>query len=335
MAAQPKLRALKTDAELKAIPTDQPVLIELPGVATNVEVDTERPAGEQQQRQAPANDGAQSLEQQLKAMKDARAADADRVAQSNRDRDAALARAAAAEAAGVDAEQRIATTGLAGAQADVAAAELAFQTAFEAGNGAEMAKAQSKIARGQAKVLQFEQDGAAAALRVEEAKRVPAAPQTVDPMVVMEQNAQLYPQEKAWFRQHPEAWSDRRMNIRLEDAYHRAMEKGITRGTDAYFTFVNEHMGYAAPAQQQQNGNGHDDGGHDYNGGSVMTAAPVSRQNGTMANPQQPQPGQVTLSPAEREIAANMGISEVAYAQNKVRMNDDKKARPEAYYVQR
>lgn len=333
MAAQPKLRPLKTAEEVKAIPANQPVLIALPAAVSNSE--PEPPAGGEgnggtpPQRQAPAAEGAAALEQQLKALKDARAADAARLTQAERDRDAALARAREAEQDVAGAEQRAVTTGLAGAQADLAAAKQALKIAFEAGDAAAMADAQEKIGRSSAKVLQYEQQGAEVAQRVEEAKRAPPQAQTVDPMAAMESNPQLYPQEKDWFRRHPETWTDRRMNVRLEDGYFRAMDKGLTRGTPEYFAFLDQHMGYAAA--RTQNGNGAGDA-HDGDDGHAMAAAPVSRENGSMANGQT-RPGEILITPEEREIAESMGISPVAYAEQKLRMAQDKKARPEAYYI--
>jgi len=329
-----KLRALKTDEEIKAIPIDQPVMIELPAPPTNAEAGAiDRgavpAAGASQDHQDP---DVKSLQGQLEALQAAqKIKDAENARLANEAREAREAARLALEAQGTAEQQRV-TSGLSQAQSDMAAAKQAFKIASEAGDFAAAAEAQEKIGRSSALILHYEQVGAAAGERKPaQQQATPQVAQSTDMIAAMNASPNLLPKEKEWFNAHPEALIDTRMNKRLEVAYDKAIEAGHIRGTPTYFEYIEQEMGYRKPAQQQQR----QDEGDDSNQGdaSVMAAAPVTRGSQSMSNGNT-RPDQVTLSTDERELCANMGISEVEYAKSKVRMQQDKKARPEAYYVQ-
>lgn len=58
---------------------------------------------------------------------------------------------------------------------------------------------------------------------------------------------------------------------------------------------------------------------------SSMYAAPVSRRE-TGSGYREPSPSQIRLSPAEQQIAAASGISDIEYARNKLRMEREKRS---------
>ena len=327
-----KLRALKTDEEIKAIPIDQPVMIELPAPPTN-----EAPAGgegaaqaaEKTQTEAEQQPDFKTLQAQLEAMKAANQQRDAREAQLARERDEAREAARRAEQNAGDAQQQQATSGLAQAQANMAAAKQAYKIASEGGDFAAAADAQEKIGRAAADIRHYETVAAELGQRkTDQQQQQQNRPvEQTDMLANMRASPNLLPQEKTWFDQHPEALIDRRMNIRLEDGYNRAIEKGLIRGTPDYFKFIDQHMGYAKVEPEPSQAD------LDTEDISVMAAAPVTRGSQSMTNGNS-RPDQVVLSADERELCANMGISEVAYAQQKVKMAQDKKARPEAYYIQ-
>ena len=322
-----KLRALKTDEEIKAIPLDQPVMIELPAPASNETPGEGAPVAKPSEQQDQQPDF-KTLQGQLEAMKEAtRLKDAENVRLANEAREAREAARLAQEAQG-NAEQQRVTSGLTQAQADMVAAKQSFRIALEIGDFAAAAEAQEKIGRASALILHYEQVGATAGER-KTAPQQQQAPQSSDMIAAMNASPNLLPREKEWFNAHPEALIDQRMNKRLEVAYDKAIEAGHIRGTPTYFEYIEQEMGYRKPAQQQRQ---EDDGAQDQEDTGVMAAAPVTRGSQSMSNGQS-RPDQVVLSADERELCANMGISEVTYAQQKVRMSQDKKARPEAYYI--
>lgn len=62
-----------------------------------------------------------------------------------------------------------------------------------------------------------------------------------------------------------------------------------------------------------------------------MTAAPVSRDNRSVATGRATTPTRIELSPAERQVARDMGISDTAYARGKLQLAANKAADPEKY----
>ena len=317
-----KLRPLKTDEEIRAIPADQPVLIELPANMDSTEPDAPVVAdtGTTVQKSEP-EDAAAKVQKQLEDMQRAGQVERERL---TRERDEARESARLAQQEHASTEQQLVTTGLARAQADLSGAKAAYKAAMEAGDYDKAADAQALMSRASAMILAAESAGAEAGQRAEELKRQPQQDrqQAPDPMQAMEASPQLFPAEKAWFRLHPEAFTDNRMNTRLNDAYFRAEEKGIVRGTPDYFKFIDQHMGYAKPetttTQDEDT--------------TVMGAAPVTRQNNSVGGTPQNN-SQITLTPEQRQLCSTMGISEVDYAMQLRNMNMDKKANPDRYYI--
>lgn len=314
------LRALKTEEEINSIPLDQPILVELPSgvIEDGVDPGVIEPKGE--------SDPAKLLQEQLEAAQAAQKLADERAIKAEREREEARRLAADREREAREARERTAALegdvingGLSAAQGERDAAKQAFKAAFEAGDAEAMANAQSRIGRAEARILSFEAGAAEIAERKETTKVEPQreTQQQIDPMQAIEANPQLLPAEKAWLKEHADAVIDLKRNNELGVAYDRAIKKGLVRGTPAYFSFLNEFMGYETPDAID-------------NDGSNNVQAPVTRgekgSDGKSRN-------QITLSAEERETARNMGISEIEYAKNKIRMQAEMKADPERFGI--
>ena len=145
------LRALKTEDELRAVPLDQPVLIELPsGAIEDDEPVIEAKKQEPKPKSEPTIDpDAKRLQAQLEAAQAAQRAADERAARAERAAQEAQARTQSLEG-------DLITGGLAAAQAERDAALNEYVRAGEAGDLRAQALAQSKIGRSEAKILNLE-----------------------------------------------------------------------------------------------------------------------------------------------------------------------------------
>lgn len=311
-----KMKALRSDEDLAAVPIDQPVLVDLDPSGSPVEIDDldTKPAKTAVTKDVDANAGANVLQQQLDALKaanvaaDRRAQDAERRAeQADRERIAAVNSQSRTEA---DAVQ----SGLAGAQSDLAAAKMAVKQAGEAGDWEALAEANSRVGRAAADIREFERSAALLADRKDqEPQRQQVQNQPIDIMSAIDSNPQLLPTEKEWLKAHPEAYSTR--NKELDVAYDRAMRKGLSRGTSDYFDFMNEFMGYAKPQVQDAD--------------MSDVSAPVHRNE--RGGDGRPANGKIMLTPQERDMAKSMGVSDIEYARQKVNFEAARKIEPAKY----
>lgn len=311
-----KLKALRKDEDLAAVPLDQPVLVDLEPVGS-VEVDdpadrSEIIDGAERTKEDP---GVVVLKDQLELMRkareasDARNADLERrVKQAERERTDAVNSQSRTE---VDAVQ----SGLAAAQAEQAAAKVALKQAGESGDWEAMAEANARIGRSASDIREFERSAALLADRKDQVQEQPRQQaQPIDIMSAIESNPQLMPSEKEWLKAHPEAYASR--NKELDVAYDRAMRQNLSRGTPAYFKFMDEFMGYAKPDAQAQD----DD---------MPVSAPVHRND--RGGDGRPTGGKIMLTPEERDLAKSMGVSDIEYARQKVAFEAARKIEPAKY----
>lgn len=307
------LRALKTEEEIANIPLDQEILIELPGG-----ISEEEPEKKAEQ----IDPDAKQLQEQLEALKAAQKASEERERAAaekaaKAERDAAQARKEAEDARKRqnDLEGDIISGGLSAAQGERDAAKAAFKTAFEAGDANAMAEAQSRIGRAEAKILTFE-SGAAEVAERKERKVEPqqTVQRQVDPMAAIDTNPNLLPAEKEWLKAHPDAVVDTGRNNELSVGYNRAMQQKLVRGSPAYFAYLEEFMGYKQPETNERD---------------TSVQAPVTRQERDVNG--RPSSNRVTLTPEEREMARNMGLSETQYAAGKVKLATKRAEDPDKY----
>jgi hypothetical protein len=107
---------------------------------------------------------------------------------------------------------------------------------------------------------------------------------------------------------------------RLVAGHYAAIADGIAPDTDAYFQFIDKHMGYAqpepapVPAAQQQQPARSNQVQQQRQRAQMPPAAPVSRDGAQMSGGRQT----IRLTQAEVSLCREMGIDPKAYAKNKV-----------------
>lgn len=318
----PKLKALSKDEDIAAIPADEPVLVELEPAASGLEPEQEIEAaaeksGKPVKAEGSADEGAEVLRRQMEDMRQARV-------KAERERDEARREAKVARQSASDTEADLIQNGLSAAQNEGKAARAALKAARDMGDVDAEADAQERIARAASDVREFERAAAAQADEKERRKDEPEQRQQQFTSVEesIDARADLTDAERTWLKGHQDAWVDPQRNQELGVAYQRAIKQGHARGTPAYFTFIEEFMGYRQPEQRQ------DEQQEDER--TTIVAAPVSRdtrsvQTGKVQN------NRVELSPSERQIARDMGISEIAYAKGKLQLAANKAADPEKF----
>jgi hypothetical protein len=313
------LKPLRKDEELSAIPLDEPVLVELEPAATNAEVDeplkVEPKKGE---KEPTVEDGADALRTEMEAM---RKANATREAKLARERDEALRSADDARRSAADTEADLIANGLQGAQAEVKAARAALKVAVETGDADAMADANERISRAATDVRDFERAAAQQAAEAERRKNTPEPEQrrmSVEESI--DARTDLTDGERKWLKEHQDAWVDPARNQELGVAYQRAVKAKLVRGTPAYFEFIEEFMGYREPERRED----------DNTERSPTVSAPVSRDSRSPSTGRV-QTSRVELSPEERQMARDMGITDTAYAKGKLQLAAAKQADPEKY----
>lgn len=320
-----KLRALKTDEEIAAVPLSQPVLVELPASMASFEPeggedDTDAGGDKQPEKIVHGieqDDGAKRLQDDLEALK--------------RDRDAANARADEAIRIAADREEdnrrlregrqqdetALINNGLAAAQAERDAAQAEFERAAEAGDFKAQAAANSKISRAEARILHFESGAAEIAERqTDEPRRI----ETVRPDFAanVRSNQNLMQSEKDWMIRNQDHFKDPDFNKRLDAAYAGAVaQPGLVRGTAEYFDYIEVKTGLRK--SDRTSGNERDTG---------VSAPPSRNERGSDGRPTG---GKVMLSPEQRDIARSMGVSETEYARQVQAFDVARKSDPEKY----
>lgn len=314
-----KLKPIKDEKALAAVPLDEPVLVLLDPEPT-VDDDAPEPAKAEPEKK---EDGATLLQKQLEAAQQARLkAEKDtateREARAKAEKDLAAARVRTA-----DSESDAVASGLAAAQAERDNAKAAVKAAFEEGNAEKLAEAQEKLGRASADIREFERAQVTMAERKEQEAKTPVVEQPKPPADVNEMidRMQLLPAERDWLKEHPDSLMDRGRNIELDAAYIKATRKGLVRGTADYFKFIEGEMGYVTPAKD-------DDTDEER---TPIVAAPVSRESRSSLSNERVRPNTVQLTPQQREMAALMGVSDVEYARGVQQMDQEKRVNPEKY----
>lgn len=333
-----KLKPLKDDKELGAIPTNEPVLVQLEPTPTAVVADDIRdedvalseqdgatPSDDRElKRERKRQDSATILKTQLEASEAARRAQAERAERA--EHELRLSRTQV-----VSAETDLVQTGLAGAQAELASAKQELKSAGEAADWDKMGEAQAKIARAASDIRTYERAAAELSERKEMVSHQPEAPLTDAHQII--DRMQILPTEKEWLRTHPDAIMDQGRKIELDAAYIQATRKGLVRGTPAYFSFLENFMGYNDGEGGERRDNASRNGGDSER--EITVAAPVSRETRSSANGQPNGGNQVLLTPEQRDMARSMGLTDVQYAQGVARLREEKKINPEKFGTSR
>lgn len=322
-----KLKPIADEKELAAVPLDEPVLVELEPAIAGAENDDEpepKPALKVVEQDEPT-DGAAKLEKQLRASEDARERERERAEKAERDAAEARQEAARLRTTTADTEKELLNNSLASAQAAQVAAKAAFKVAFDAGDPEAMAEANAQIARAATDIRNYEGAVAQFDNDTQTAEREPVRQeQNQDTSIeaAIDRDPKLLGPERDWLKSHTEVLTDPKVNRKLGVAYDEALEKGLRRGTPAYFEFLDDRLGYAEANTSGDN--------RTEERASIM-AAPVSRDNRSSTTGQRLSSSQVKLTPQQREMAVLMGISDTEYARGFQQMEADRIANPEKY----
>ncbi|WP_043162140.1 hypothetical protein, partial [Bradyrhizobium sp. Ai1a-2] len=308
------LKALKDEKDIAAVPLDEPVMIELPMGVDDAGGDIEPGDKKKPAKVERRDDGSKTLEEQLEAALEAQKKDRERADRAERER-AQAERVANQRAAEVEEarkrsnalESDVISGGLKAAQNELAAAKAELVRAGEAGDYTAMGEANSRIARAQSQIVNLE--GGAA--EIEERKTVEkrTEPQQQQRQLSWSESVQRNPNlmtvEKDWMIQHEADFRDADFNRKLEAAYQGALGKGLVRGSDEYFDHIERATGLKNERRQERDDNDERE---------VNVSAPVSRSERRGDGSFVSRSSTVTLTPAQREMAHNMGLTDVEYA---------------------
>lgn len=177
-----------------------------------------------------------------------------------------------------------------------------------------VAEIQQAMSTNAAKLLQLEQGKEA--LEQAPKPKAPPPPQ-IDPVEALA--SQLSPRSAEWIRRNPQFVTDPRSYQRMIAAHNLVINEGVPADTDEYFAEietilkvrkapppepVEDAMADAAKVTQRRS--------------APPASAPVSRGSAS-------RPNVVRLTPAEREIAASMQMTEQEYAKNKLALQKEGK----------
>ncbi len=333
-----KLKPLRKEEDISAVPLTEPVLVELMPPPTGAEDDVgQDDAGQREpERKEPDDPGVKQLKDQLELHKAAETKSQEALTAAQRERDEALKLAGERQSdlrkAQGDREQAVSDSvanALSAAQSEEEAAQAEYAKAYEAADPMAMAKAQSKISRAASKILNAE---AAAAELADHRERLAKEPEPqvqqqqrpVDIATAVQNNPNLLPKERTWLLEHQDLLVDRGRGIELEAAYIKATRAKKIRGTDAYFKFLDKELGYAEPEKEANEET-------DDNEGSTIMSAPPSRDGVSLSSGRSNTPSRIELSPEQRAMAKSMGVSDTAYARQVLALQQAKKDDPEKF----
>ena len=341
----PRMRPLRKLEDIKNVPEDKPVLIDIGG-NNEEEISTKQEDQEQEKLRLEAEAAAARAEaaerekdevdeektgllKQLADMKKAVEESRQQALEADKQRQEAARRAAEHEKASRRYEDRasqaeyeavLTAIGTAEAEGDAAARDLEHAVAESDTKG--MVDAQRRMSRAESRKAQLE-DGkaqmeAAAAIAKERAK---AAPEQERPTLegYIESMTNLMPSQKTWLKSHPELLTDQRKNTRLGAAHFDAEDKGLVAGTDSYFQFLEERLGYREAQKPVVNDEDEDDEPVQHRR-QPLVSAPVSRDTVSTTSGK-PSSSKITLSPEQREAARIAGVDEITYARNLQKLN--------------
>lgn len=313
----PRLKPIKDEKELAAVPLGEPVLVELEPVASGAE-----PEQRSEPQRRDDDDGVSTLEKQLEASKEAERLANERAAAADRRAQEAAAERDRLRSQGADTEKELLSSSLAGAQAEEAAAQADFQEAFENGDAKAMAAAQAKIGRAAAKVVNLEGAIAAHDDDTKASKERPQIEDQVDIVTAIDRDPKLMATERDWLKAHTEVLTDPSINAELSVGYNRALKAGHRRGTPAYFQYLDEFLGFAESSKGNE---------PEADERSAIVSAPVTRDSRSSFSGRPATPTRITLTPEQRELARTMNLTDVQYAKGVLQLGANKKSDPERF----
>lgn len=338
----PKLRTITKPEDSADIPETEGVRVNLGAAATETETNKETTGAEGTQgtikesqakepkiepvRQAPEpEEGGEALKALQKRFDDQKRAGEEALAQAaefekrNRETQAQLQERekelVSVRGTRDQAEYDAVTNALAAAQTESESAQQTLETAHTNGDYKAVSEAQRRLARAETRIVQLEDAEAQLKARREKAATERPNGQTTQRQPTFEEHVDglpnLMPKEKQWLKDHPDALTDTRRNARLQAAYYDAQDANLSRGTEDYFKFLEEKLGYRKADKQPIESE--DDG-------EIVVAAPVSREAPSPSTGRPTNNRTVELTAEQRAHAKASGVDDVTYARNLVKM---------------
>jgi len=236
---------------------------------------------------------------------------------------------AVTEARATEADYYAVSNALGRTDAEIAALKRAHKEALEAGDYDAVTEAADKLAEARARHADLKSGESELKTRLEQAKdRAKKASETKHEAdePADDFNAflrQFGTREQQWFRDHPECapMHDAKKFAKAQAAHYAALSDDVKPGTDQYFAYIDEKMGFRdAPPEKVE-----DDGvvvSTESKPASTpqtkRVAAPVSR-DGAVVTQREDGRYQVRLTAEQREMAEAMGMTPTAYAKNLIK----------------
>ena len=121
------------------------------------------------------------------------------------------------------------------------------------------------------------------------------------------------PRSAAWLKSNRDAIQDQRAINKMFRAHEDAVEDGIEPDSDAYFRFIEGRLGMG---QQQQSDSPYS---HAAKASERSVSPPAAPVNGSYNS----RPGTVTLTRAEADMAASLGMTPKQYAEEKIALQKE------------
>jgi hypothetical protein len=232
---------------------DDEVIINLQGDTTTTQVTKVEPGGaESVDLNDDGGDPVADLKKQFTAMSSQLSAVAKTTQQRLDDTQQRLQRA---EGQVVTSQLDTVENGIAATEAEARGAEQAYATAFEAGDGPAMARAQRLIARYETQLQRLtearqdlqEQAKAKPADQQQGRQQPSQARQTTDPVEHLA--GSMTPKSAAWIRAHPEVATDPRAYNRMLAAHNLAIADDVAVESDEYFKRIEDGIKVKKVAQ--------------------------------------------------------------------------------------
>lgn len=337
-------KVLKTQEEISAVPQDQPVHIELPPelplTASSDAPFPEKPIEMEVEKSAPVkrvkadeedkDETINAFKAQLEGMKKAEelakaqaAETAQRLAEAEKRAEEREKEYRSATGRADQSEYDSVLNAIGAATAEAEAAQHDVETAMTNQDGKALAEAQRRISRAETRLIQLE-DGKISleerrAQREEEMKSPPQQRQNPTIEQHIDSVPNLLASERSWLKAHPDAITDARKNARMQAAHFDAEDAGYPRGSNQYFHFMEEKLGYRKPEPTMDE---EDDFEPER---TPVVAAPVSRDAPSPSSGKPVNGNRITLTPEQREIAKMSGISDIEYARQFLKLNEHKR----------
>lgn len=324
----PRIKPARTLEEINAVPHDKGVTIELQPEGVVI-LDKDQDALEQEALEAKKKvakepqdeDGSADLKRQLEDLRKANEEVTRRYQDEATARQAAEQRvrereqeASKSKIRAEDAEYDAILNAISAAESEAESAQRDIALATEASDAKLVAEASRRLARAESRLGQLEdgkiaierQKSAAAANAKENPPQERQAQPTIEQYI--DQLPNLLPSQRDWLRSHQDALTDQRKNLRLQGAHVEAEDQGFRPGSQQYFNYLEERLGYKDAAMPKD-----DDSEGQYLDVAAPVSAPPSR-SATNPSTGRPSNSRITLTPEQREIARLSGIDEITYA---------------------